>query len=148
MVETTGEWRMGEDVMSDRLTARTSASGGPQAARSTIHGSLFDGTLDGSLSIGSYVNLLNDSDSSVFVRNVSHSVDKVCYIRSDDYVYDKQYLDAYDLKDYGYAKVATEMVEFLLAVRTPPANANKFKKSARARRQQRNLSSSKALAMS
>ena len=101
MVETTSERR----TMSENPTACTSASGGPQAARSTICGSLSAGTSDASWSVGTYVKSLKVSDSTMSVRAVTHSVDKVCYIRSDDFAYDKGYLDAYDFKKYEYGRV-------------------------------------------
>ena len=68
------------------------------------------------------------NDSQISMRPVTHSADKVCYIGSVDFAYDTRYLDAYDFEGYGYAKVATAIVDVVLAVRSPPANANKFKK--------------------
>ena len=61
------------------------------------------------------------------MRPVTHSNDKVCFIGSTEFAYDKAYVDAYDFQGYGYAKVATDLVDVVLAVCTPPANANKFK---------------------
>ena len=42
--------------------------------------------------------------------------------------YNKDYLDVYKSSGSGYDKVATDVVDFILAVRTPLASANKFKK--------------------
>ena len=72
--------------------------------------------------------MLNCNDSQISMRPVAHSADKVCYIGSVDVADDKVYLDAYDFQGSGYAEVATDIVDFVLAVRTPPANANKFRK--------------------
>ena len=56
--------------------------------------------------------MLNFIDSTISVRAATHSVDKDCYIRSDDSVYDKGFLDAFKIEGYGYAQVANEIADF------------------------------------
>ena len=58
-----------------------------------------------------YVKELKFTNSAISKRHVTYSVDKVCYIQSDGNVYDKNYLTSYDFEGYGYAKVATEIVD-------------------------------------
>ena len=41
---------------------------------------------------------------------------------------EREFLDSYDMSGYGYEKAATMVVDYILAVRTPPAHANKFQK--------------------
>jgi hypothetical protein len=78
MVGTTGAERIGADELPERPTICPYASGGPQAARSTIYGSLSDGT-----SAGTNINSDDMSDfydSQMSVRPVTYSNDKVCFI--------------------------------------------------------------------
>ena len=42
--------------------------------------------------------------------------------------YGRDYLVPYDFTGYGYDAQATRVVDFILVVRTPPANTNKYQK--------------------
>ena len=112
-------------------TACMSNSGGPQAARSSICGSADS---DGSLLVGG----ITDSKDTIAMNGTSTESGQ--YIRSiyvsasDFFVSDlngdngRDYLEAYDFTGYGYNAQATRVVDFILAVRTPPANNNKYQK--------------------
>ena len=70
----------------------------------------------------------NVSDLYVIQRYVIYSINNLCSIQPDARAYDKNDLDTYEFAEYGYNKAATDMVDYLLAVQTSPANENKFKK--------------------
>ena len=69
----------------------------------------------------------NQSVINSIISN-SGSAYSASFTQSDDMTYNKDYLDAYNFSGYGYNKVATDVVGVILAVGTPLANANKFKK--------------------
>ena len=106
-------------------------SGGPQAARSSICESACS---DGSLLVGG----INDSKDTTAMNGTSaesgQSVRSIYVSASDFFVsdlngYDGQdYLEAYDFTGYGYNAQVTRVVDLILAVRTPPANKNKYQK--------------------
>ena len=62
------------------------------------------------------------------VASITNSVGTVNYIQSDDMVYNTDYLNAYDFGTYGYERIATQIVDYVLGVRTPPENKIKYKK--------------------
>ena len=152
------EWRNGADDWSDRHSISKSVSpyvsGGPQAARSSVCGLLSNGSSlvgtginsarhSGQFVLGqtdpvsgdgsSFVGYTDSKDTNAMTTN-GQSERSIYVSASDVFVsdlngyYGQDYLEAYDFTGYGYNAQVTRVVDFFRAVRTPPANNNKYQK--------------------